>query len=93
LPLSGWLEPRASSSSLKPVGTVGTAAAGAAELGAVEAAGALAGADEVAGVVADGAGGTGVALLEHAPTSTMTAANADVLRSLVVMNTSSLEQL
>jgi hypothetical protein len=81
---------------LKPVGTVGTAAAGAAELGAVEAgalAGALAGADELAGVVADGAGGTGVALLEQAPTSTMTAANADVLRSLVVMNTSSLEQL
>jgi hypothetical protein len=77
---------------VKPVGTVGIAAAGAAEAGALEVAGALAGADEVAGVVADAAGGTGVVLLEHAPTSTMTTtAMADVLRTLVVINCSSFE--
>ncbi|HEY7935740.1 MAG TPA: hypothetical protein VID26_01290 [Candidatus Limnocylindrales bacterium] len=91
MPEYGLLEPSALSSSVKPVGTVGTAAAGAAEAGALEA-GALAGADEVAGVVADGAGGTGVVLLEQAPTSNMTTtAIADVLRTLVVINCSSFE--
>jgi hypothetical protein len=74
---------------------VGRAAAGAAELGALEAgaleAGALAGADELTG--AD-AGGTGVALLEHAPTSNMTTtAKAGALCVLVVITTSSFERL